>query len=170
MTFPCPPIMKVMTVSLPCRAHSGLHAGIVRWAQSKLCEFPISPLDPSHGPRGIAGRLRRRGAVLRETPPSPPQGGGAITEVNASPSNKGLRSTPSIRTRDAGDRMQDSGSGRKSISRSMSTPCVRANPDHFGADRWGMAAHQAGGPGKPDQISLRLVNFHFSGSSMLTIL
>ncbi len=67
--------MKVMTVSLPCRAHSGLHAGIVRWAQSVLCEFPISPPDPFHGPRCIAGRLRRRGAVLRETPPAPPRGG-----------------------------------------------------------------------------------------------
>ena len=43
-----------MTVSLPCWAHSGLHAGIVRWAQSMLCEFPISPPDPSHGPRCIA--------------------------------------------------------------------------------------------------------------------
>ncbi|KFB66228.1 MAG: hypothetical protein CAPSK01_004389 [Candidatus Accumulibacter vicinus] len=30
----------------------------------------------SHGPRCIAGRLRRRRAVLRETPPSPPQVGG----------------------------------------------------------------------------------------------
>ena len=42
-----PPIMKVMTVSLPCRAHSGLHAGIARWARSMLREFPISPPDPS---------------------------------------------------------------------------------------------------------------------------
>jgi hypothetical protein len=70
MTFPGTPIMKVMTVSLPCRAHSGWHAGIVRWAQSRLCEFPSHP-PPSHdGPRCIAGRLRRRGAVLRETPPA----------------------------------------------------------------------------------------------------
>ena len=60
-----------MTVSLPCRAHSGLHAGIVRWAQSMLSEFPISPSDPTHGPRCIAGR--RRGAVLREAPPAPPR-------------------------------------------------------------------------------------------------
>ncbi len=35
--------MKVMAVSLPCRAHSGWHAGIVRWARSMLREFPILP-------------------------------------------------------------------------------------------------------------------------------
>jgi hypothetical protein len=36
---------------------------------------------PSHGPRCIAGRLRRRGAMLRETPPSPPRGGrGALRQ------------------------------------------------------------------------------------------
>ena len=35
-----------MTVSLPCRAHSGLHAGIDRWARSVLREFPISPPTP----------------------------------------------------------------------------------------------------------------------------
>jgi len=34
----------------------------------------LSP-EPSQGPRCIAGRLRRRGAVLRETLPSPPRGG-----------------------------------------------------------------------------------------------
>jgi len=67
--------MKVMTVSLPCRAHSGLHAGIVRWAQSMLCEFPISPPDPSHGPRCIAAGYGGAEQVLRETPPSPPQVG-----------------------------------------------------------------------------------------------
>jgi len=69
--------MKVMTVSLPCRAHSGLHAGI--------CELPISPPDPSHGPRCIAGRLRRRGAVGAEQcsakpRPRPRKGGGEIRE------------------------------------------------------------------------------------------
>ncbi len=63
-----------MTLPLPCRAHSGWHAGIVRWARSMLREFPLSPPDPAHGPRCIAGR--RRGAVLRETPPSPPREGG----------------------------------------------------------------------------------------------
>jgi len=36
-----------------------------------LSEFPISPSDPTHGPRCIAGR--RRGAVLREAPPAPPR-------------------------------------------------------------------------------------------------
>ena len=35
--------VKAMTVSLACRAHSGLHAGIARWARSVLREFPISP-------------------------------------------------------------------------------------------------------------------------------
>ena len=34
----------------------------------------LSP-SPFHGPRCIAGRLRRRGAMLRETPPSPPARG-----------------------------------------------------------------------------------------------
>jgi hypothetical protein len=41
----------------------------------KVMTVPLSP-DPFHGPRGIAGRLRRRGAVFRETPPSFPQVGG----------------------------------------------------------------------------------------------
>ncbi len=58
--------MKVMTVSLPCRAHSGWHAGIARWARSMLREFPLSPPNPFHGPRGIAGRGRGwgRGAIV----------------------------------------------------------------------------------------------------------
>jgi hypothetical protein len=33
--FQAPPIIKVMTVSLPCRAQSGWHAGIARWARSR---------------------------------------------------------------------------------------------------------------------------------------
>jgi SulP family sulfate permease len=51
-----PRSMKVMTVSLPCRAHSGLHAGIARWARSRLREFPISPPDPS--PASGRGEIR----------------------------------------------------------------------------------------------------------------
>jgi hypothetical protein len=35
----------------------------------KVMTVSLSP-NPFHGPRCIAGRLRRRGAVLRETPPS----------------------------------------------------------------------------------------------------
>ena len=35
---------------------------------------PLSP-NPFHGSRCIAGRLRRRGAALRETPPAPPRVG-----------------------------------------------------------------------------------------------
>jgi hypothetical protein len=40
----------------------------------KVMTVFLSP-NPFHGPRGIAGRLRRRGAVLRETPPAPPRVG-----------------------------------------------------------------------------------------------
>lgn len=65
--------MKVMTLSLPFRAHSDVHAGIVQWAQSMLCEFLLSTPYSSHGPRCVAGWLRRREAVLRETPPSFPR-------------------------------------------------------------------------------------------------
>jgi hypothetical protein len=42
--------------------------------------IPSLTPDPFHGPRCIAGRLRRRGAVLRKTPPAFPQGGGEIRE------------------------------------------------------------------------------------------
>ena len=43
--------MKVagLPVALPCRAHSGLAAGIARLARSMLREFPISPPDPLQG-------------------------------------------------------------------------------------------------------------------------
>ena len=50
--------MKVMTLSLPFRAHSDVHAGIVQWAQSMLCEFLLSTPYSSHGPRCVAGWLR----------------------------------------------------------------------------------------------------------------
>ena len=37
--------MEAMTLPLPYRAHSGLHAGIARWARSMLRGIPISLPD-----------------------------------------------------------------------------------------------------------------------------
>jgi hypothetical protein len=68
MAFPGTPIMKAMTVSLPCRAHSGLHAGIARWARSRLREFPISPPDPS--PASGRGEVPESLARLSTSPSS----------------------------------------------------------------------------------------------------
>jgi len=54
MTVEIPRMMKVMTAPpLTCSAHSGLHAGIVRRAGSKLPEFPASP--PALLPQGEKG-------------------------------------------------------------------------------------------------------------------
>jgi len=43
---------------LPCRAPSGLHAGIARRARSRLCEFSLSPPNPA--PASGRGAVRER--------------------------------------------------------------------------------------------------------------
>ncbi len=54
-------LIKALTVPLPCRAHSGLHAGIARWARSKPREFPVSPTDPLYAlPQAGEGRFVSR--------------------------------------------------------------------------------------------------------------
>ncbi len=56
-----PWIMKAMTVSLPHRAHAGVHAGIARGARSMLREFPLSLPDasPASGRREVRQSLAR---------------------------------------------------------------------------------------------------------------
>ena len=59
MAIPDTPDDESHDRSLPCRAHSGLHAGIVRWARSMLREFPISPPDPTTGRGEVRESLTR---------------------------------------------------------------------------------------------------------------
>ena len=60
-------MMNVLPVSLPCRAHSGVSAGIARPARSRLREFPVSPPAPALHAFGVSQRAREDSSVAGAT-------------------------------------------------------------------------------------------------------
>jgi len=83
--------MKSTTVSLPCRAHSDLHAGIARWARSVLRGFSARPPTP---PANRRGRFVRRGGDFRSNLPGGTAGGEPATMLRKAPGRAGKPGEP----------------------------------------------------------------------------
>jgi hypothetical protein len=69
----------VLTVTLPCRARTGLQACTVQQADDTSSATPASPPSPSSGPHDLAckpNRLRQRRACSAKTLPRPTRGRG----------------------------------------------------------------------------------------------